>query len=168
MHERPEDIEAFRQFVHGSQSRIVRFADLVCGDRDRAEDLAQDAYAKAFANWRRIRDGYPEAYIRRCIENACIDWWRRGRWREGPTDAITDRPAGDDRPSESDQRADVMRALAGLTRRERMVIALRFYADLTQAQTAAELRCPVGTVKSLTARALAKLRECSELREGVS
>jgi RNA polymerase sigma-70 factor (sigma-E family) len=168
MHELPADTEAFRQFVHGSQARVVRFADLVCGNRDRAEDLAQDAYAKAFANWQRIRDGQPEAYVRRCIVNASNDWWRRGRWREGPTADIADRPATSDRPSETDQRADVMRALAALTARERSVIALRYYADLTEAETASELRCAIGTVKSTTARALAKLRERGELREGVS
>ena len=161
-------VETFRQFVQGSQARMIKFADLVCGDRHRAEDLAQDAYAKAFANWQRIRDGQPEAYVRRCIVNASNDWWRRGRWREGSTADVADRPATSDRPSETDQRADVMRALATLTARERSVIALRYYADLTEAETAAELRCAIGTVKSTTARALAKLRERGELREGVS
>jgi RNA polymerase sigma-70 factor (sigma-E family) len=157
----------FADFVAGSQARMVRLGELLTGDRGRAEDLAQDGYARAYAAWARIRTGDPAAYVRRCIINAHTDWWRRRTWREQPYSELPDRP---DRAGQADlgaavaARAVVLRALGRLTRRERAVVVLRFYLDLTEEQIASELGIAPGTVKSAAARALGKLRADAELR----
>jgi len=154
----------FAEFVAGSQARMVRFAELLTGDRSRAEDLAQEGYARAYAAWARIGAGEPAAYVRRCIINANTDWWRRRRWRERPYPLVPDRPGPGDLAAGVAARAVVLRALARLTRRERAVLVLRFYLDLPEARIAEELGIAPGTVKSAGARALAKLRADTELR----
>jgi len=154
----------FADFVAGAQGRMVRLAELLTGDRGRAEDLAQDGFAKAYAAWRRIAPGDPEAYVRRCIVNAHTDWWRRRSWRERPSERLPEQPAPADLAGAVATRDVVLRALARLTVRERVVLALRFYLDLSELQIAAELRVAPGTVKSTAARALAKLRADTELR----
>ena len=161
---RQAELEEFTDFVVGMQAKMVRLAELLTGDRDRAEDLAQDGFAKAFAAWRRIRDQDPAAYVRRCIINANIDWWRRRGWRERPHADLPDRPGGPDVAAALAARDLVLRALARLTVRERAVLALRFYFDLSEAQISAELGIAQGTVKSTLARALAKLRADADLR----
>jgi RNA polymerase sigma-70 factor (sigma-E family) len=154
----------FADFVASSQAKMVRLGELLTGDRDRAEDLAQDGYAKAYAAWARIRGGDPQAYVRRCIVNANTDWWRRRTWREQPRALVPDQPEHADISAVHAARDVVLRALARLTARERSVIALRFYLDLTEYQIAHELGIAPGTVKSAVARALAKLRADAELR----
>jgi DNA-directed RNA polymerase specialized sigma24 family protein len=84
----PPDLADFADFVRNSQAKMVRLAELLTGDRGRAEDLAQDGYAKAYAAWTRIRGGDPPAYVRRCIINAHTDWWRRRAWREQPRSLV--------------------------------------------------------------------------------
>jgi RNA polymerase sigma-70 factor (sigma-E family) len=158
------DLADFASFVAGSQARMVRLAELLTGDRGRAEDLAQDGYAKAYAAWPRIRGGDPQAYVRRCIVNANTDWWRRRTWWEQPRPLLPDRPAPADMSARHAVRDVVLRALARLTPRERTVLALRFYLDLTEYQIARELGIAPGTVKSTMSRALTKLRADAELR----
>jgi RNA polymerase sigma-70 factor (sigma-E family) len=158
------DLADFADFVRSSQGKMVRLAELLTGDRGRAEDLAQDGYAKAYAAWSRIRGGDPQAYVRRCIVNAHTDWWRRRTWREQPRPVVPDRPERADMPTVHATRDVVLRALARLTARERAVIALRFYLDLTEFQIASELGIAPGTVKSTVSRAIAKLRADAELR----
>jgi RNA polymerase sigma-70 factor (sigma-E family) len=158
------ELEEFTSFVVGSQARMVRLAELLTGDRARAEDLAQEGFARTFAAWRRVRGGDPAAYARRCIINANADWWRRRSWREQPRPVVPDGPGGPDMAAALAERDAVLRALARLTARERVVLALRFYLDLSEAQVSAELGIAVGTVKSTSARALAKLRADVELR----
>jgi RNA polymerase sigma-70 factor (sigma-E family) len=154
----------FASFVTGTQARMLRLAELLTGDRARAEDLAQDGYAKAYAAWPRIRGGDPQAYVRRCIVNANVDWWRRRTWWEQPRPLLPDVPAQADLSARHAVRDVVLRALSRLTARERAVLALRFYLDLTEYQIARELGIAPGTVKSTVARALAKLRADAELR----
>jgi RNA polymerase sigma-70 factor (sigma-E family) len=156
--------EEFAAFVAASQARLVRLGLLLTGDRNRAEDLAQEGYARAYASWGRIRSGDPGAYVRRCIVNANTDWWRRRTWREQPSPLVPDRPGRGDLAGDIAARDVVLRALARLTRRERTVIALRFYLDLTEFQIAHELGIAPGTVKSACARGLSKLRADTELR----
>ncbi|MFL6115226.1 MAG: SigE family RNA polymerase sigma factor [Catenulispora sp.] len=159
----PDD--GFAEFVRGSQTRMVHLAELLTRDRGRAEDLAQHAYAKAYASWPRVSRGDPEAYVRRCIVNANVDWWRRRTWHERPSEVLPEaaQRGGDPAASAAD-RDLVLRALSRLTDRERTVIALRFYLDMSEVQVASELGIRPGTVKSTTARALAKLRQDAELR----
>jgi RNA polymerase sigma-70 factor (sigma-E family) len=171
------DDDGFADFVRGSQARLVHLAELLTRDRGRAEDLAQHAYAKAFASWGRVRRGDPEAYVRRCVTNANIDWWRRRTWRERPSEILPEAATGASSgnvPNAANNSGDpapaianrdlVLRALARLTDRERTVVALRFYLDMPETQVAAELGLRPGTVKSTTARALAKLRQDADLR----
>ncbi|HEX9030755.1 MAG TPA: SigE family RNA polymerase sigma factor [Streptosporangiaceae bacterium] len=162
---RQAEVEEFSAFVAGSQARIVRIGELLTGDRGRGEDLAQHGFTQAYAAWRRIRDGDPEAYVRRCMVNAHTDWWRRRYWREQPTDVLPERTDGTDVIAAAADREVVLRALSRLTMRERIVLVLRYYLDLSEQQIATELKIAPGTVKSAAARALAKLRADAELRE---
>lgn len=161
---RQAEREEFAGFVAESQARMVRLGLLLTSDRGRAEDLAQEGFAKAYASWRRIRGGDPGAYVRRCIINANTDWWRRRTWREQPQSPFPDQPGHRDMARDIAARDMVLRALGRLTRRERMVLALRFYLDLTEFQIAHELGIAPGTVKSTVSRGLAKLRADAELR----
>ena len=161
------EIAEFSEFVARSQARMVRLAELLTGDRGRAEDLAQHGYVQAYAAWRRIRTGEPDAYVRRCIVNANTDWWRRRTWREQPFAMMPETPAGFDTAAAFADRDVVLRALARLTSRERMVIVLRYYLDLSEQEIAAQLKIAPGTVKSAASRALAKLRSDAALRSEV-
>ncbi len=161
---RQAEVDEFSDFVASAQARMVRVGELLSGDRGRAEDLAQHGFAQAYTAWRRIRDGDPEAYVRRCIVNAQTDWWRRRSWREQPTADLPERPEVTDVIAAAADREIVLRALSRLTMRERVVLVLRFYLDLSEQQIAAELKIAPGTVKSAASRGLAKLRADAELR----
>jgi RNA polymerase sigma-70 factor (sigma-E family) len=165
---RHDELGEFTAFVMGYQGKMVRLAELLAGDRDRAEDLAQDGFAKAYAAWNRIRDGDPAAYVRRCIINANTDWWRRRSQYEQPTLKVPEDFVQVDLAAAAAARDLVLRALAKLTSRERAVLALRFYLDLSELQIAQELGISPGTVKSAASRALAKLRADAELRSEVA
>jgi RNA polymerase sigma-70 factor (sigma-E family) len=150
--------EQFRQYVLVTQRRLIRLADMLTGDHARAEDLVQQAYVKTYLNWHRVRAQDPEAYTRAIIVNANVDWWRRRSAHERLDAAPPDRPHAHDPTAEIDQRDEVMRALALLTRRERAVVVLKYYCDLPEQAIATELGCALGTVKSTAARALSKLK----------
>ena len=162
--------ESFREFVVGSQRRLVDFAELLVGDRGLAEDLVQEAYTAAYVAWPRLREGSPEAYVRRCVMNGRTSWWRRPSSGERPVDVDDYRRirAPGDATADVDQRLLALSALQRLTRRERTVITLRYYVGLSEAEIAAELSIAPGTVKSTAARALAKLRADQLFREGAT
>jgi RNA polymerase sigma-70 factor (sigma-E family) len=153
----------FRDFVVGSQVRLIKFAELLTGDLGHAEDLVQHAYAKVFASWPKLRTGHPEAYARRCIVNGHRDRWRRGSWRELPVEDSGD--DSDDRSvsNESAERDAVLRALGRLTKRERAEVALKYFYDLPTDEIALELGVAAPTVRTTVFRALAKLREDQHL-----
>ena len=146
----------FDGFVAARSTALLRTAYLLTHDHAAAEDLLQTALARSWSAWRRI-DGDPEPYVRRVLVNTYASWWRR-RWNgERPADELPD--AGvPDAAATSDTRHDLWTAMARLPRRQRAVVVLRFFEDLTEAETAAVLDCSVGTVKSQTSKALAKLR----------
>src|SRR5690349_248554 len=155
------DHASFDDFVTGRSTGLLRTAYLLTHDRALAEDLVQTALSKAWFAWGRI-EGRPEAYVRRIMVNTYSSWWRR-RWNgEEATADLPERGAGQGfRPGEDvrvDDRTDLWRALARLPRRQRAVVVLRFYEDLSEAETADIMQCSVGTVKSQASRALAKLR----------
>jgi RNA polymerase sigma-70 factor (sigma-E family) len=157
----------FRDFVIGSQTRLIRFAELLTRDPGHAEDLVQHAYAKVFASWPKLRSGHPEAYARRCIVNGHRDRWRRGSWRELPVEDSGDDSTGGSFSDENAERDAVLRALGRLTKRERAVIALKYFYDLSSDEIALELDVAAATVRTTVFRALAKLREDQHLaREG--
>jgi RNA polymerase sigma-70 factor (sigma-E family) len=143
----------FDEFVAARSRALLRTAYLLTHDHALAEDLLQTALTKAWFAWRRI-NGEPEPYVRRILFNTYATWWRR-KWNgEQPTGALPEQ-AVDESPAEP---ADLWTAMARLPRRQRAVIVLRYFEDLTEAQAAEALGCSVGTVKSQTSRALAKLR----------
>jgi len=155
---------AFEEFVAGSSAHLFTLARLLTGGhRAEAEDLLQVAYERAYRHWRRIsRREDPERYVRQILINASVDRWRRLRRRpEEPMRFPGDEPSVADRAAEVADRDLLLRGLAKLPVRQRAVLVLRYFEDLTEAQTAATLGCSVGTVKSQSARALARLREIS-------
>jgi RNA polymerase sigma-70 factor (sigma-E family) len=135
-------------------------AFLLTGEHHAAEDLVQIALAKAYLAWDRIlAKGATEAYVRRIIINEYTSWWRRTwRRREQVTDELPERPAYVD-DDDYGERDEIWRAIRTLAPKQRAVIVLRYYEDLTEAETANVLGVTVGTVKSQTSRAFARLRD---------
>jgi RNA polymerase sigma-70 factor (sigma-E family) len=157
----------FTAFVHANHQRLLHVAELLTGDRGRAEDILQNVLVRAYQRWGRIRQDNPVGYVRAGLVNAHADWWRRRSSWERPVAAPGEHhdPTMTDPTGRIAGRHAVLSALAPLTRRERAVIVLRFYEDLTVPEIAAVLRIPAGTVKSTCARALTKLRLSPELAD---
>lgn len=153
--------DGFHEFVVARGGALSRTAYLLTGEHHAAEDLVQSALAKAATRWRQILEyGQPEAYIRRIMINEQISWWRRRPAR--PVAQVPDR-AGPDEPHQVVDRIALGEALDTLTPRQRAVVVLRFYEDLSEADTAAAMGCSVGTVKSQTHLALGHLRRALPL-----
>lgn len=146
----------FDAFVLGRADRLLRIAYLLTHDHALAEDLLQTALAKAWTAWRRI-DADPEPYVRKILVNTYAGWWRRKWTGERPT-AVLPEPAVPDRMDDHAERRDLWTALGRLPRRQQAAVVLRYYEGLSEAETAEVLGCSVGTVKSSTSRALARLR----------
>ena len=145
----------FEEFVVVCSDRLLRTAYLLTRDPALAEDLLQTALTKAWFAWKRL-DEQPEPYVRTILVNTYATWWRR-RWRgERPTGDLPEPRSAHGAGPET--RQDLWVALGRLPRRQRAVVVLRFFDDLTEADTAEVLSCSVGTVKSQTAKALARLR----------
>lgn len=155
----------FAAFMRASATRLFRLAFLLTGDRHRAEDLTQDALSRTYGVWRRVVRDDAYAYTRRVLVNLHADWWRARMWRERLVDQPQARERVPDPATEVVRRDMVIRALRELTRRERAVVVLRYFADLSEAEVAGELNISVGTVKSTNARALRKLRVAADLTE---
>jgi RNA polymerase sigma-70 factor (sigma-E family) len=151
--------EAFEEFVVARSERLLRTAYLLTRDHALAEDLLQTALAKAWASWHRI-EADPESYVRRILVNTFSTWWRR-RWNgELPTGELPE-PSGQQphhHAHDTAVRTDLWDAVGRLPKRQRAVVVLRFYEDMSEAATAELLDVSRGTVKSQTAKALAKLR----------
>jgi RNA polymerase sigma-70 factor (sigma-E family) len=151
--------EGYREFVLARGPALSRAAYLLTGDRSAAEELTQAALVKAALRWRRvIAAGSPEAYVRRILVNEHISWWRRFGRREHASPYHKNDIGQADPADATAQRLDLAAALARLPKRQRTVVILRFYEDLTEAETALAMGCSVGTVKSQASAALAKLR----------
>lgn len=152
--------EGFAQFVEARQRALQRMAWLLTGDWALAEDLVQSALARSWPRWERIkRRDDPEVYVRRVMLNTWLSW-RRRRWHnEKASGSMPETAAGSDVATEVAVRMAVRSALASLTDRQRAVLVLRVYEDLSEEQAARVLNCAVGTVKSAMSRALAKLRQ---------
>lgn len=146
--------EGFEQYVAARRGALLRTAYLMTGSHQDAEDLVQVALIKAVPHWAKIAD-HPEPYVRRILARESVSRWRSRRWREVHTDQPPETPV---EGPEAD-RVELQRALARLAPRQRAVIVLRYYEDLTEKQTADALGISVGTVKSQARDALARLRE---------
>lgn len=164
----PEPAPTFAEFVAARSGPLLRSAWLLTGDVQRAEDLVQTALAKVWPRWDKLaRDsgGSPEAYVRRVLYTTYVSWWRR-RWRdEISTEHLPETPERADATEQIATRDVVRQALALLPRGQRAVLVLRYFEDLSEAETAAVLGVSTGTVKSQTSRALARLRTVASLAD---
>ncbi|WP_026313440.1 SigE family RNA polymerase sigma factor [Actinomadura flavalba] len=152
--------DGLAEFVVGRGPGLLRAAYLLTGDGHLAEDLVQSTLVKVAPRWERIvAAGDPEAYVRRALYNEHVNGWRRfGRFGERPSAATPETGRHPDHADDAVRTLVLARALRRLTPRQRAVLVLRFYEDRTAAETARLLDCSVGTVKSQTHRALARLR----------
>ena len=151
---------AFEEFVSTRSPVLLRTAYLLCGgDHGAAEDLLQDVLERVYPKWRRIHSE-PESYVRAALANAAANRWRRRSRRVTEVPLLAGAGPAVPGPEHGIANQDlVVRALGALPARMRAVLVLRFFDDLSEVDTAAALRCGVGTVKSQTSRGLARLRE---------
>ncbi len=157
----------FREFMHARWPAMVRLAYALTGDQGHAEDVAQAAFARAYASWPRVRrSGDPDAYVRRIVINENRNRFRKRRVPERLTGSALIDVAWTDATREYDERSVLIAALRRLGPRQRAVIVLRYWMDMSEQETAAALNCSVGTVKSQASRALATLRQTTELVDG--
>jgi RNA polymerase sigma-70 factor (sigma-E family) len=147
-----EDADSFDAFVRARLPHLLRFGRALTGSEHAAADLVQDALERTLVRWSQVTSDDPEGYVRRTMVNRSISVWRK-LGRERLTDEVPQQRYDD--PERDDA---LMAALRQLPPRQRAVIALRYYDDLTEAQTAAVMGCSVGTVKSQASSAMARLR----------
>lgn len=142
----------FEEFVIARRVALLRTAYLLTGDHHDAEDLVQSALVKVVPKWARIHD-HPEPYVRKVLARESVSRWRARRWREVTTDTVPETTHHD-----STDRIAMLEDLRRLSPRQRAVLVLRYFDDLTEADTAAALGISEGTVKSHARDALARLR----------
>lgn len=147
----------FEQWVRARSESLLRAAYLLAGSQPGAEDLAQSTLERVGAAWRRI-DASPDGYARQVMYRLALRQWRQ-RDRESELASRYAEPGLHDAVDQVDTRIVLERALRRITASQRAVLVLRFYEDLSEAETASTLRCSVGTVKSQTHKALRALRE---------
>ncbi|WP_326779182.1 SigE family RNA polymerase sigma factor [Streptomyces sp. NBC_01445] len=149
--------DEFREFVAMRSTALLRLAVLLTGgDRHAAEDLLQIALMKAYGRWAHIEQ--PEAYVRQVLYRQQVNRWRLRRHRAETTVPVLPEGTDADAGSDPELRIALWAALGRLTMRQRAVVVLRYFEDLPEAEVAALLGCPVGTVRSTAYRSLAKLR----------
>lgn len=160
------DDAEFEAFVADRSAALLRTAWLLTGSETSAQDLVQAALLKTWRRWAWVsRKDAPEVYVRRVMVSTLLSWRRRKWLGELPVASFGDAIGGVDEASSIELRHDVRAALAGLSTGQRAVLVLRYFDDLSEAQTAAVMRCSVGTVKSQNARALARLRGDASLAD---
>jgi RNA polymerase sigma-70 factor (sigma-E family) len=149
--------EEFTDFVHATWPGLYRTAYLMLGDHQLAEDLVQTALAKVFVSWRKVKDrAAAPAYARVVLANTAAAWFRKRGWRnERPTEVLPDAGVEHDPTN----RTALAAALQELAPRQRAVVVLRYYDDLSVREVAQALGISEGTVKSQTSDALARLRK---------
>ena len=162
---RRRDPQVFADFVAARSAALHRAAYLIVGDSQLAQDLVQEALTKTYVSWPRLRDPRnAEAYARKAMTTTAIGWFRKKSWAgERAVERVPDL-AYSGHADAADQRAWLWQALQALPVRQRAAIVLRFYDDLSEAQTAEAMGCAVGTVKSQVQAGLSKLRR--HLTEG--
>jgi RNA polymerase sigma-70 factor (sigma-E family) len=149
----------FRLFVQEIAASLHRTAYLLCGDWYLADDLVQEALAKAYSHWRKVQEAEnPSAYVRRILINESRRSWRRNRTTTAHPGANPADIPVDDMSDGVVNRAELLQALQSLSARQRATVVLRYLEGLSERETAAALGCSEGTVKSQTSRALIKLK----------
>jgi RNA polymerase sigma-70 factor (sigma-E family) len=156
--------EEFIEFAQSSTAGLRHAAYLLTGDRHAAEDAVQTALVRTYASWHRVRRDDAFAYARRVLVNHITDRWRR-RLKEYATGDLPEQPARTDVADEVALRQWLIGALGTLTLRERAVVVMRYLFDLPETVVARDLGITVGTVKSTSSRALAKLRVSADTPE---
>ena len=158
------DVE-FSEFVAARSRALMRTAYALTGDHQRAEDLLQTALLRSYGRWSSLRD--PEAYVRQVMVRTYASWWQR-RWRgEIPVAELPD-IADPSAPPDTALRTALLGGLAGLPPRQRAVLVLRFFEQLSDQEIATLLGISTGTVKSQASRALAKLRGSAGLVDSLA
>ncbi|MEU0986117.1 SigE family RNA polymerase sigma factor [Streptomyces sp. NPDC005953] len=148
----------FEAFVAARGPRLLRMAWLLTGDAHLAEDLLQTVLAKVWPNWSKISREHPEAYIRKALVHTHASWWRR-RWRgEVPHGDLPDSVTAIDAYANVDLEQSLAMAIRSLPVRQRAIVVLRYFEDMSVEDTAATLGCATGTVKSQSSKALRTLR----------
>lgn len=150
---RPERLEQLGAWFQAEYPTLLRFAYFVCRDRALAQDLVQDAFVRVYRAGGRVEEATFGAYARTTIVNLSRSAFRR-RARESSAPA----PEGAVAPHDAGARDEMWRAMQALSPRQRAVIALRYYEDLSEKETAAALGITAGSVKQHTDRAMTKLR----------
>jgi len=154
--ERLASSEEFEEFVAGALPRLLRFAHLLTGSGAEAEDLVQTALARSWRAWRSGRIEDPQAFVRKVMINRHATWRRRGG-RETVVANVPDRATAVEETKRIENRDAMCRALLTLPPRQRTVIVLRYYEDLSELEIADLMGISPGTVKSQAARALRHL-----------
>jgi RNA polymerase sigma-70 factor (sigma-E family) len=154
--EAPVAADGFREFAEASYGSLLQTAYLLTGSPHAAEDLVQSALLDLMPRFEQV--ARPLAYARRTMVNQRVSVWRRLGRREVLGGFLPER-AGADAMSAADSRHDLLQALATLPVRMRAVLVLRYWEDLSEAETAEILGCSAGTVKAQASRGLARLRQ---------
>jgi RNA polymerase sigma-70 factor (sigma-E family) len=151
----------FDEFAVRELPGLLRYAIMLTGQPDLAQDLVQDVLVKAHSQWQRVTAAdHPRLYVKTMLTRAFLSWRRRWAVRNvvlAPVDQLPGEPTGDHAGLIAD-RDDVWRRLAGLPRQQRAVLVLRYYERLTDPEIATMLGCSAGTVRGYASRALATLR----------
>ncbi|MFE5973816.1 SigE family RNA polymerase sigma factor [Streptomyces sp. NPDC056460] len=157
---RTSDDDGFTEFAVAAWPRLVRTAQLLTGDFHEAEDLVQTTLAKVYARWRRVPRGEIDLYVRRALINNNLSRVRRKRVVHLLTPVLPEslRHTSAGHAEAVEQRTALLAALADLTVRQRAVMVLRYWEDLTELEIASVLNCSIGTVKTHARRGLAALR----------
>lgn len=160
--------DEFGDYVAARGAAWLRIAYLLTGNRADAEDLLQTALAKTYVAWERIEDKAAlDGYVRRVLVNTQTSIWRRRRIDEYATDTVPEEISVDLDPDRHALHDVMWTALNRLPRRQRAMVVLRYYEDMTEAEVASIMGVSVGTVKSTVSRAIAKLRTDDVLRDSL-
>ncbi|MGY1814991.1 SigE family RNA polymerase sigma factor [Blastococcus sp. SYSU D00820] len=164
---RDEDSRAFADFVSREQAGLLRLAVLLAGDRGHAEDLVQTALLKTYRHWSRVAAAdAPAAYVRRVLVTTHTSWRRRLSSGEQVVESLPDRADPSAGGGEVDE--ELRTALRALPPRMRAAVVLRYFADLSEAQTAEAMGCSASAVSTQTTRGLARLRVLLAGREATT
>lgn len=162
------DRDTFAEIFEAHRDEVVRLAYLLCGDRELARDAAAEAFARTYQQWQRGHVDHVPGYVRRVVINYVnshfrrLERWHRAQSRHGPG------PSHEEMASPTEQVAHIQQVrslIRQLPPRQRTAIVLRYWEDLSDAEIADAMGCPVGTVKSLLARGRRRLREGAELED---
>lgn len=159
------DEREFEQFVRERYEQLLRYAVMLTGRQVDAEEVVQEALLRCLRRWRRIRPEHEMAYARKTVLR---EFLRAAGRRHEVVDEELDAGVADDFAAEAVERDRVLAVLRRLPARQRAAVVLRFLMDLSEAQVAQELGCSVGTVKSLTSRGLARVRQLWTVEQEVA